>query len=73
MRVYDALAQSRYAGAVRTTTEQLKPVHDDEISDRRSAFENLAVNVHRIIKSQREDVGNEEDKSFARAIIKSLS
>ena len=73
MRIYDALAQSRYAGAVRTTTEQLKPVHDDEISDRRSAFENLAVNVHRIIKSQREDPQDEDDKSFARAMIKSLS
>jgi len=75
MEMYDALAQSRYAVSRSGTSEETgkKPVHDDEIADWRSAFENLAVNVPRIIKSQREDVGpNFRDNGFAQALVSRL-
>lgn len=72
MRVYDAIASSRYASNVRTTSEQLKPVHDDEIADRRSAFENFCVNFPRVVSSQREDIHTPEAKSFASMMVKSM-
>lgn len=73
MRVYDAIAQSRYAGSVRSTIEQLKPMHDDEIADFRAAAENFAVNVPRILRVQRGDLKkDEESRSFHSQMIKSL-
>lgn len=72
MRMFDALATSRYAQSARTTSEQLKPIHDDNISDYRAAFENFAVNTPRLFRSQREDIINEDEKSFARSITKYL-
>lgn len=68
MRMFDALASSRYSQAARTTAEQLKPVHDDNIADYRSAFENFAVNVSRLFRTQREDIKDDSEKSFARSI-----
>lgn len=73
MRVYDAIANSKYAGMARGTTENLKPVHgDDGTADRRAMVENFAVNIPRIFRSQRGDVKSDGEKSFARSIIKSL-
>jgi len=73
MRVYDAIAQSRYQGNARTTSESLKPVHDAEIADFRAAAENFAANVGRIIRLQRGDLPTDGDsRSFHRDIIKSL-
>lgn len=73
MRVYDAIAQSRYANNVRTTSEQLKPIHDDEIADFRAAAENFAVNVSRILRLQRGDLPKDDDsRSFHRSIVASL-
>ena len=73
MRVYDGIASSRYSGSVRTTTEQLKPIHDDEIADFRAAAENFYVNVPRILRVQREDVHRGDlGRDVMRGIMKSL-
>ncbi len=56
MELYDALANSRYTSSPTATSRVsiLKPIHDEGIADYRAAFENLCVNMSRIIKSQRE-------------------
>jgi hypothetical protein len=54
MRVYDAIAQSRYVGNVRATTEMLKPIHDAEIADFRAAAENGASSFPRLLRHQRD-------------------
>lgn len=73
MRVYDAIAQSRYAGSVRSTIEQLKPLHDDEIADFRAAAENMCTNISRVFRVQREDLPrDQESSSFHRSIVASL-
>ncbi len=73
MKVYDAIATSKYAAMVRTTNENLKPIHgDDGTADRRAMCENLAVNVGRIFRNQREDKMDGDTRSFASMIIKSL-
>jgi hypothetical protein len=74
--LYDAIANSRYADANRGTSKEshMKPVHDDIISDYRSAFENLCVNVARIFRNQRKDVvdTSQENKQFANQMLKYL-
>jgi hypothetical protein len=75
MELYDALAQSRYAVSRAATSEETgkKPVHDDDIADFRAAFENMCVNVPRILKSQREDIGdNFRGGGFASSLITRL-
>lgn len=73
MAVYDAIAQSRYSNFTgNSTTENLKPVHDKEIADYRAAAENFAVNIPRIIRSQRDSISTPETKSFSQSIIKYL-
>lgn len=71
IKIYDALANSKYANAVRSTTENKKPIHTPEIADMRAAVENMCVNVPRILRSLREDMP-EEERSFASALIKSI-
>jgi hypothetical protein len=58
MELYDALLNSRYAGNAKGVSKEalMKPAHDDEVGDYRSAFENGACNLPRILRSQREDV-----------------
>lgn len=59
VELYDALGASRYNNALRSITNKdtvLKPVHDPEISDYRSALENFCVNFPRIARVQREDI-----------------
>lgn len=73
MRVYDALANSKYVGTNKNTAENLKPVHGtDGTADRRAMLENFAVNVGRLLKHQRADVNDPHVRSFAGAIIKKL-
>ena len=73
MKVYDAIAASKYAGTDKTTTENLKPYHGtDGTADRRAMVENFCVNVGRLLKHQRNDVQDPNVRSFASAIIKSL-
>jgi len=72
MKIYDAIANSRYTNNSRTTSEQLKPVHDPQVADMRAAFENLCVNIPRIFRNQRGIMTSSGDKSFANAIIKKL-
>jgi hypothetical protein len=73
MRVYDALAQSRYAGKIAVSSENPKPVHDDEIADFRAAAENFAANVPRILRLQREALPpGGEDRDFHSTMIKNL-
>ena len=70
MRLYDAIMNSRYKNSGATKTTAMQPVHDDEISDHRSALENLCVNFGRIFKSQRSTVGEEFRKDgFAQKLI----
>lgn len=71
MRAYDGIAQSVYAGAVRSTIEQTKPAHDPELADFRSAAENFATNVPKLFRVQREEIPVDE-KSFASSIIRQL-
>lgn len=73
MRVYDALAQSRYAGSLRTSSEILKPAHDDEIADFRAAAENFAANFSRILRLQRENLPTDgASRDFHAQMIKNL-
>jgi len=73
--LYDAIANSRYAESMRGTSKEshMKPVHDDGISDFRSAFENLCVNIPRIFRNQRKDIGdNVKKENFANNLVKYL-
>ena len=57
MDLFDALSASRFNSAVRSVTTRdalMKPVHDPEIADYRSAFENGMVNVSRVFRNQRD-------------------
>lgn len=73
MKVYDAIAASKYAGTDKMTTENLKPYHGtDGTADRRAMVENFCVNVGRLLKHQRNDVQDPNVRSFASAIIKQL-
>lgn len=58
MELYDAIANSRYANSVKGTSKEaaLKPVHDNEIGDFRSALENGMVNFPRVARVQRGDI-----------------
>ena len=62
MKLYDAVTNSRYSTSTSTKNGAMKPVHDDEIADFRAALENLFSNVGRILKHQRQDMG--DDSSF---------
>lgn len=76
MELYDAISNSRYTNSVAATSKVsiLKPVHDEGIADYRAAFENLCVNLSRVIKFQRERVeeSSNEDRGFYRDLIKYL-
>lgn len=73
MELYDALANSRYTNSIAATSKVsiLKPVHDDGIADYRAAFENLCVNLSRVIKFQRERVQetSDDNRGFYKDLI----
>lgn len=75
MELYDALAQSRYTGTKAPISREtaMKPRHDEEIGDYRAAFENLCVNIPRILRSQPEEAKeNFRKENFAANLIKYL-
>ncbi len=75
MELYDAIAQSRYKGGENLTSKEtgMKPRHDDEIGDFRAALENLCVNIPRVIRTQREDIGEGfRSGGFASSLIRYL-
>ena len=75
MDLYDAIAKSVYAKAEHSASPETgrKPVHTPEVADFRAAFENLCVNVSRVLKSQRADIGdNFKEDNFASGIVKYL-
>ena len=62
MELFDALGASRFNNGMRSVTSRdtlMKPVHDPEISDYRSAFENGIVNVSRVFRHQREGLSRD--------------
>lgn len=70
MELYDAIANSKYANSVNATSKgtTLKPVHgSDGTSDYRSAFENGAANIQRILFRQRSEK-TEATSALARSI-----
>ena len=70
LKLYDAIANSRYGTSNTSEKSAMTPRHDDEIADYRSAFENLCVNVGRIFKYQREDLSDKlKSNSFVRGLI----
>jgi len=69
--LYDAIANSRYSNASYGTSEEshTKPVHDTDISDFRSAFENFATNFPRVMKVQREQLHSDiKQNNFANSL-----
>jgi hypothetical protein len=73
MKVYDAIASSKYAGMQRGSTENLKPIHgNDGSADRRAMVENFCVSVGRIFRNQRDENMSEDTRNFARGIIARL-
>lgn len=76
MKLFDAIANSRYSNSTSTKNGAMKPVHDDEIADFRAALENLAVNTGRIFKHQRKESSdgdmNKQDSGFIGNLIRYL-
>ena len=72
MQLYDALANSRYSNTAVSKDTAKKPIHDVEIADYRSAFENACVNFPRMLRHQREDYQRGEDHSAIGALVKFL-
>lgn len=75
MELYDAIAASRYAGSNKGTSKEsiMKPAHDDEIGDYRSAFENLCCNITRILRTQRTEIHSDlKQSNFFQAINRFL-
>lgn len=58
MELYDAICNSKYANSVTGVSREsaLKPVHDNEVGDFRSAVENFMVNFPRVARGQREEI-----------------
>ena len=76
MELYDAIANSKTATTIAPNLKNsgLKPKHDKYIADYRAAFENLAVNIPRVIKRQRDnfDVEKFGGAKFTQGIMKYL-
>lgn len=74
LNLYDAIMNSRYKKAGSSEAVSMQPVHDEEIADYRSAFENLCVNIGRIFKHQRRETqeGEVKQNNFAANLIKYL-
>lgn len=75
--LYDAISNSRYSSSIRAVGSKataLKPAHDKETADYRSAAENFYVNIARVLRTQREDYQRRppEDRGFMSSIVKNL-
>lgn len=58
MELYDCIQNSRYAGSTKGMSKEalMKPAHDDEVGDYRSALENGAANIGRVLRTQRAEI-----------------
>jgi hypothetical protein len=72
MELFDSLCSSRYANAVTSAQTAKKPVHDVEIADYRSAYENGAVNIPRMLRNQRAESRSEDTRNLTNNLIKYL-
>jgi hypothetical protein len=74
LKLYDAIANSRYSNTASSKNGAMKPMHDDEIADFRAAMENFCVNVGRIFKHQREQssMGTMNEDNFIGKMINFL-
>lgn len=73
MQLYDAIANSRYANSVISKEGSMKPVHDQDIADFRSAAENFYVNITRVLRNQRGEIGfTGNEKSAITGLLKML-
>lgn len=73
MQLYDAISNSRYANSVTSKEGAMKPVHDQDIADFRSAAENFYVNITRVLRHQRTEIQYQgEEKNRINQIIKML-
>lgn len=73
MKVYDAVANSKYSATTKTTSENLKPIHGtDGTADRRVMVENMCVSIGRVLRQQRKDVTDTKTRDFASSIIRQL-
>lgn len=74
MSLYDAIENSRYAGAVKSSSKEasMKPAHDDETGDYRAACENFFTNSPRIIRGRDPDSMSVEERDFSAMLLKSL-
>lgn len=72
LELYDGIANSRYANSLVSAESAKKPVHDAEISDYRSALENLFVNLPRILRVQRSELRDEKTRSLTADLLKYL-
>ena len=72
--LYDAMYNSRYAKvtAVASKDATQKPVHDLEIADYRSAFENFAINCPRLLRHQRTENRSDEVRDISSVLLKYL-
>lgn len=73
MQLYDAIANSRYTNSAVSKDSDKKPVHDPEISDFRSAFENFCSNITLVLRHQRSDMKYEgAERNQIGALVKYL-
>lgn len=72
MELYDAIQNSKYANTVAPTSPQtlLKPIHEAEIADYRSAFENGCTNLPRILRLQRTEHRTEKSRSLTDGLMR---
>jgi hypothetical protein len=57
MDLYDAVRNSRYKTTTSSKDASMAPAHDEGIADFRAALEKLCVNIGRVFKAQRNDIG----------------
>lgn len=75
MELYDAILNSKYAGSTKGSSKEsmMKPSHDDEVGDFRSALENGCVNVGRVLRTQRTEISSTlKQNNFIGNLIKYL-
>jgi hypothetical protein len=71
--LHDAVRNSKYKISNASKDASMAPAHDDEIADYRAALENLCVNIGRVFKMQRNDVGEKlKTGGFVDNLIKYL-
>lgn len=62
LKLYDAIANSKYKKSNSSKNTSMEPEHTDEIADYRSALENSCVNIGRVFKSEREKLSEDIKK-----------